>query len=70
VKFQCLSLDTFDALKIVKNGLEMRKLQPPPKIEKIKNSSQKKKPQNITKLIPKHPKNSFYIGSSAIRVHR
>jgi hypothetical protein len=54
------------SLKIVKNELELRKLQPP-KVEGV-SRTQKNKPPNITKLILKHPKNSLYVALGAIRV--
>jgi hypothetical protein len=41
------SYGTFGALKIVKNGIELKKLWPP-KIEKVKKS--KKKPLNVIKV--------------------
>jgi len=46
-------------LKIVTNRFEMRKVKLQPKVEGLK--TQKNKPQNITKLISEHPKNSFYV---------
>jgi hypothetical protein len=51
-------LNTFDTLKIVKNGLEMKKLQPR-KLEESK--TQKKKPHNTTKLVYKYLKHSLYV---------
>ncbi len=51
-------MDVSGALKIIKNILELRKLQPP-KVERAKNSQKKKKtnkPPNTTKPKPDHPK--------------
>jgi hypothetical protein len=49
---------TSGALKIIKNGIELRKLWPP-KVEGVKNS--KKKPLNVTKASLQTPKKSSYV---------
>jgi hypothetical protein len=60
-------LNAFDALKIVKTGLEMRKLHCPLNIEGSR--TQKDEPQNTAKPVLEHQK--FLVCSSiAIRVQR
>jgi len=46
------------ALKIIKNKIKLRKLQPP-KVKEVKNS--KNKSPNATRPVPNHPKNSLYV---------
>jgi hypothetical protein len=48
------SLDAFGTLKLVKNGIELKKLQPL-KVQGVK-TSKKKKPSNITKAGSQTPK--------------
>jgi hypothetical protein len=50
--------------KIVKNGLELKKLWPP---KERGSRTQKNKPLNTTKPIPNCPKSSLYV---AIKVQR
>lgn len=47
-------------LRIGKNGLELKKFQPPKVEEGVKNSK-KHKPLNTTKPVPDHPKNSMHV---------
>lgn len=47
-------LGTSEALKIIKNGLEMRNLWPP-KVGGVKNSKQQPQP------VIEYPKKSFYV---------
>jgi len=61
-------LDTSNALDFFKNGLEMRKLWPPPppphppQPPKVGGSrTEIKQPTEHYKPVPEHPKNSWYV---------
>jgi hypothetical protein len=62
-----LPLDTFDALKIIKTGLEIRKLHCPLKVEGVKNSK-----RQTAKHHKASPQTSKFLVCSciAIRVQR
>jgi hypothetical protein len=60
-------MDTFDTLKIVKNGIELGKLQSPQN-KGIKNS--KNKPPKITKVISRKLKKFLVCCSVSIRLPR
>jgi hypothetical protein len=54
-KFMAPQILVSGTLKTIKSGSELRNLWPP-KLERSR--TQKNKPLNITKLVPKHPRNS------------
>jgi hypothetical protein len=62
-----LFIDTFKALKFVKNGIELRKLCPL-KLEGVKNS--KNEPSNITKANFQRPKKILIYRFVVIRAQK